>query len=385
MPSDSKWLQVIVNGTLLVASGLHVSHGRKGRDRDARAEFVRDPKGRPFIPGSTLKGALRAQAETGIRTSREHQKAPIWACDFPASLDNEALSFCLRSPGASKPCAVCGLFGSTANPSRLFVRDLDLAQEWSEPLMQVRSTLGISRGLGRGIESSARHLESLPPGLEFRFELLASEPSRWELGLLFWALNRLDKGFGRVGGGKRLGLGLVKFQLEHIAVQKLASGLGIESDVYLPTSEAKMTDEGAQADVETQLGIPKPAPENVEAVLYYCLKLTERDHLQADAGEVGKLLSSEFGLGKKRRKELGLPEKVSELLDELVSEKKLGKNYLGQYNILPGYTVDTAPEKGKEAAAGQETGLLCLEEFTADCIQALRELLLPRDEPERDA
>ncbi len=336
------------------------------------------------MPGSTLKGAIRSQAQMGIKTYTDGANGPIWACDFPESLDRESLSFCLRADDASGPCAVCSLFGSTVNPSRVFVCDLELRDEWSESLMQHRATLGISRGFRRGIEGTGRVIEVVPPGLGFRFEILVSEPLDWELGLLFWVVGRLDEGFGRLGGGRRLGLGHVSMQVTQVVMQRLGQGLDSVSEVYLPRSGIETPDKSERPEIDKLIGIPKPDIDDIGAVLCYCLKVMEMKDMQADAGEIGKLLLSEFGLSKRRREELGLPEKVSELLDKMVLESKLAKNYLGHYSISPDYVQEKAPQKEKKAG-GVELRRLDLDDFRAQCEEALRRMLFKDAEAARDA
>lgn len=240
--------------------------------------------------------------------------------------------------------------------------------------MQRRATLGISRGFGRGIRGSERRIEMVPPGLDFEFEILVSEPLDWELGLLFWAIDRLGEGLGRLGGGRRLGLGRASLKVNQVVMRRVDDGLSIVSETYLPPPETLGPDEGKRPDAEKLISVPKPSTDNMGAVLCYCLELMEMKDMQADAGEIGKLLSSEFGLSKRRRKELGLPEKVSELLDQMVLESKLEKNYLGHYRISPDYVHEESPQKAKRAeqAVSEQRDL---DEFRARCQEALRRML----------
>jgi len=371
---DHRWIQGSLSGTLRVVSGLHVGGNSERICGTQVTSFVRDEKGRPFVPGSTLKGAIRSQAQMGIKTFTAGANGAIWACDFPESLDRESLSFCLRAEDASGPCAVCSLFGSTGNPSRVFACDLKLCDEWSESLMQHRATLGVSRRFRRGIEGSGRRIEVVPSGIDFRFEILVSEPLDWELGLLFWVIERLSDGLGRLGGGRRLGLGHVSPQVTQVVLQRLNQGLDSVSEVYLTRSEIETPDKSKRPEVQKLVGILKPDTDDIGSVLCYCLEVMEMNDMQADAGEIGKLLSSEFGLSRRRRKELGLPEKVSELLDNMVLENKLAKSYLGRYSISPDYVQEEGSRK-KKTMEGVESRRLDLDEFRAQCEEALCRVL----------
>ena len=106
--------------------------------------------------------------------------------------------------------------------------------------------------------------------------------------------------------------------------------------------------------------------------------------MQADAGEIGKLLSSEFGLSRRRRKELDLPEKVSELLDKMVLENRLVKNYLGHYSISPDYVQEEGPRK-KKTMEGVESRRLDLDDFRAQCEESLRRVLFKDAKTASDA
>ena len=250
--------------------------------------------------------------------------------------------------------------------------------------MQHRATLGISRSFRRGIEGSGRRIEVVPPGVGFRFEVLVSEPLDWELGLLFWVIERLGEGLGRLGGGRRLGLGHVSPQVTQAVMQRLNQGLGSVSEVYLPRSGIETPDKSKRLEVENLIGIPRPDTDDMGAVLCYCLKVMEMNDMQADAGEIGKLLSSEFGLSKRRRKELGLPEKVSESLDKMVLENRLVKNYLGHYSISPDYVQEEASRR-KKTMEGVELRQLDLDDFRARCEEALRRMLFKDAKAASDA
>ena len=369
---DHKWIQGILAGKLRLVSGLHVGGHPKSADGVVTAPFARDGSGRPLVPGSTLKGALRSQAQAAIKSVVDGANGAIWACDFPDSLEDSSLSFCLRNGSASRPCTVCGLFGSTANPARVVARDLALLSEWSESLMQRRSTLGVSRTLGRGVVGSERRIELAPPGLVFGFQILVSEPLDWELGLLFWVIERLSEGFGLLGGGRRLGLGHVKMEVSEVAMQRLSEGFNIETDTYTARPAAPARGETEPTEGQELIGVPKPSTEDMGAVLHYCLKLMEMRAMQADSGEIGKLLSSEFGLSKRRRKELGLPEKVSELLDQMVRDKQLQKNYLGHYSISADYVQQAVSRPKEESELVRRHDL---DDFRTQCKAMLHRVL----------
>ncbi|MCD6327721.1 hypothetical protein J7M28_09220 [bacterium] len=386
---DTTRVSCSLRGTLLLVSGLHIgcAPGARGSENGAAiTRFVRDHQGRPFIPGSTLRGAIRFQCERGIRAWSSDSGGSIWTCDpigSPGKSGERARIPCSLIKAA--PCSVCGLFGSKRNTSRLWIRDLNLSDPWSESLSQIRSTLGISRSKRIGIDSSARQVEMIPAGLKFSFEVLVSEPEDWELGLLFWAMDEIGGGICRLGGGRRLGLGHVALSMDRLEVLGVGSNLKPRTEVYLPKIEARKPKEEASEDVSTKLGIRKPSTDDMSAVVHYCLRMIESEGAKADAGEIGKTLAEHFGLTKKKRQELGLPEKVSGILDTLVADNVLQKTHLGRYGISPGYTPHIDGGVGEESVASKELGRLTIDEFAANCKNALIGLVFPDVEEDSNA
>lgn len=78
------------------------------------SSYVIDDKKRPFIPGSTIKGIVRA--------------------NFSAIVDDE------KCKGDNCNCAVCSLFGSGGyNPSRIYFSDLNLQEDEYEKNIKITS------------------------------------------------------------------------------------------------------------------------------------------------------------------------------------------------------------------------------------------------------
>jgi len=144
---------------------------------------VRDPVTRePYIPGSSLKGKLRALLEKALLSSESNlmkkrnigtDKNPIkiHVCDSKA----EALN-----------CKLCRIFGATAGrnegndnfPSRLIVRDLYLTEESVDELSNIDTGLQYTEwkfenAIDR-VTSAAnpRQIERVPRGAKFNLEII---------------------------------------------------------------------------------------------------------------------------------------------------------------------------------------------------------------------
>ncbi len=134
--------------------------------------IVRNPMtDEPYIPGSSLKGKMRALLEL--------QMGKIKSDGKPHKYNKEE---CL-----SEPCAICLLFGASAGddsqigPGRLVFRDCFLTEESREKFKKLREDEGwnfseakMEVSINRWTSESVglRTIERIPPGAEFDFELI---------------------------------------------------------------------------------------------------------------------------------------------------------------------------------------------------------------------
>lgn len=180
----------------------------------------------PFIPGSSLRGVLRAYVE---RVVRAYEPAPNpgqpWrgrgACNPLSEAGN-----CLpaeqvkswRQAGRrgetdsdlphlvwEASCRVCRLFGSPFLASR--VRIADLAPLDPLPVTTIRDGVAINRE--KETVENKYDFEVVEPGAAFALKVVAENVSEAELGLLFLGLQALARGEIEVGGFKGRGLGRV--------------------------------------------------------------------------------------------------------------------------------------------------------------------------------
>lgn len=174
-----------VTGILVCLSGLHIGASKETIEIGALdAPVVRDPvTDAPYIPGSSLKGKLRALLEKvtlAVSPNRNGgtRSNPIMRheCDGWSPAEGQ--------PGAIH-CPVCRLFGSTSRgqnarnyPARLKVRDLHLTDESMEQLRALDTGLPMTEwkfenSIDR-ITSAAnpRNLERVPKGAAFTLAMV---------------------------------------------------------------------------------------------------------------------------------------------------------------------------------------------------------------------
>ncbi|MBX5490440.1 MAG: CRISPR-associated protein [Chloroflexi bacterium] len=194
----------------------------------AEMEFVRGQHGGEetvYLPGSTLKGALRAHCERLARTLEGgNGDAPRLACN--------PLSEAREGPGAScsarlrretgqggehlfrESCVVCQLFGNIALAARLRVSD---AYPLESVRVEQRASVAIDRVYST-VASGPLTYEVATTGA-FGARLTLHNFALGHLGLLALTLRDLDEGRCAIGYGKSRGLGQVGVRVTGFAVR----------------------------------------------------------------------------------------------------------------------------------------------------------------------
>nr|HID15035.1 CRISPR-associated RAMP protein [Anaerolineae bacterium] len=225
--------RTIIEGAVTVTGGLHIGAGGQIQPGGTDNPVIRDALGRPFIPGSSLKGALRSFCERTLYTLN-HPRMP--ACLITSGMGN-----CL-SVGSYKEeferikeefeahritereyadfiqthlCAVCRLFGSPYQAAKVYVQDLHLAEPLPAPV-QLRDGVAIDRDLLTAVPRRKFDYEVVPAATSFRLRILVENAWDEELGLLFLALRQLRAGDIPLGGKSSRGLGTVTCEIHRI-------------------------------------------------------------------------------------------------------------------------------------------------------------------------
>ncbi|HEX7843721.1 MAG TPA: CRISPR-associated RAMP protein Csx7 [Kofleriaceae bacterium] len=224
-----------LTGVLITRTALRIGGG--GGDLDGvDLPVIKDAAGFPFIPGASLKGALRSTVEALVRGA-DGRAAGLWACDPLAGEDSPLAD---RSCGHHergkradvKPdvhCAVCRLFGSHVVASHVrfcdaLMRLSDHDRAFGRVPVEVRDGVSIDRDLRRARGSRKFDFEVVSPGTEFTLEIFVENPQAWLMGLLVMGFDQLAEGFTALGGFTSRGLGRVSFAWSSI-VRVTAAGL----------------------------------------------------------------------------------------------------------------------------------------------------------------
>jgi len=223
---DTFQSRLTVEGCLVADSALRVGTGRISAVTGTELPVIRDARGRPFIPGSSFKGALRSHLESLVR-GRAPQNADMrgFACD-PTS-DKEA-DLCLDATRmrdlkgtykgddaglaqavANESCLVCQTFGSSWLASHVLVRDLPVDPTQWMGQFDVRDGVAIDRDKGTVAEGPYDY-EVVPAGTRFELRITAENLTDWQRGLLWLGLRVLERGDVPLGGFTSRGLGWVR-------------------------------------------------------------------------------------------------------------------------------------------------------------------------------
>lgn len=218
--------KLILEGEMHCETGLHIGAGKGSLEiGGADNPVVKDSHGRPYVPGSTLRGRIRALLEqaTGAAvpselvylSKRKGQEVRIHQSDRP---DDEICILFGRSPGRMEKVGGGDLESNHATPARLSVFDAPLIAESITPQMreslddeltEVKSENAIDRITS---QANPRTLERVPAGARFKVrmvvDVLCAEDAVLP-GLLVQGLRLLED--DALGGGGSRGSGRVRF------------------------------------------------------------------------------------------------------------------------------------------------------------------------------
>ena len=231
-----------IRATIRTETALRIGAGKSLDMTGTDLPIVRDGMGRPYIPGSSFKGAARSSLEAIIRGL---PKARIWTCDpladpCTAELDEKRKALpsgqTIRATEiTSTVCTLCSLFGSCYLAGRLFVHDLPVIMS-SHMGAVLRDGVGIDRDLERSATGLKYDYEVVNAGTEFSLTMLLENPDPVELALTLKILELLDQGEILLGGFTSRGLGRVALsnapEVERTTPDMLLTGCACEKKNY---------------------------------------------------------------------------------------------------------------------------------------------------------
>lgn len=205
-----------ITASIRLQSGLHIGAGKDtveigGLDQP----IIKDPlSGKPYIPGSSLKGKMRSLLETAVFMGRsEETRRAITTNGSPCDCGHRS-------------CPVCTLFGAhkapgkcddDLGPTRMLVRDAPLSMECSDSFrkgklpMEIKYENTIHRV--RGVADHPRPLERVPAGVRFDLNIALKVYEGDDPSLMDWIFRALKLvELDALGGCSSRGCGQVVFR-----------------------------------------------------------------------------------------------------------------------------------------------------------------------------
>ncbi len=218
--------KLILDGEMRCETGLHIGAGKGSLEiGGADNPVVKDSFGRPYVPGSSLRGRLRSLLEQAMGlaipselvylSKRRGQEVRIHQSDRP---DDEVCLLFGRSPGRMERVGGETLESSHASPGRLTVCDAPLdpdsigqqmRENLDDELTEVKSENAIDRITA---QANPRTLERVPAGAKFKIRLIVDILCEEDKALptrLVEGLRLLED--DSLGGGGSRGSGRVSF------------------------------------------------------------------------------------------------------------------------------------------------------------------------------
>jgi len=230
-----------ISAELVLDTPIHIGKGVSLEPVGTDLPVVKTPDGKPYIPGSSVKGVFRSEFERILRTLGDNgvtvNGRTVWACNVLEEREKciirgervegiRGVSFeelkreaeeDARREGKSKDtvlaekirenlCTACSLFGSTEFGSRVYFKDMFLTG--SVPIrIEIRDGIAIDRDTGTVKEKFKFDYEIVPKGACFGFEMILDNVEEWELGLIGLAIKTWERGNIALGGKTSTGLG----------------------------------------------------------------------------------------------------------------------------------------------------------------------------------
>ena len=254
-----------------------VKAGESGADPTRPAmEFVRTRRnGLPttYLPGSSLKGVIRAHCERIVRSvggDNPGTDRAIWSCD---PLSDGSCSQRLQNEEQKgdkiykTSCFICQLFGHTGLAGHLRTADA-YPDDPDAVVTEERNGVAIDRVFG-SVAVGPFNFEVVTAG-DFKTRLYIKNFTLAQLGLLALTLRDLKLGRIGVGFGKSRGLGRVTATFDRLTLRYPTGKLGGDG-LYLPGAETafcaqnEIAGVGAfKALIPEDYGYPEPESEKAK-------------------------------------------------------------------------------------------------------------------------
>ncbi|MBS7638157.1 CRISPR-associated RAMP protein [Candidatus Bathyarchaeota archaeon] len=211
-------VKYLINLELINETPLSIGMGRTLWGAVDNPVVKRD--GVPYIPGSTLKGVLRVEAESYARTIYGVDEV----CDVldPTGPHGEERRLQELGEERYEPCVVCKIFGGPTIASHLTIYD---AYPISDYHIEVRRRVSISRLTEGQYPGKLFEVEQVDPKTSWNLRMdvenidlmsLEAQDNEQPKQIINYLMNKILTDGLNLGGKRSIGLGLVKARLKNV-------------------------------------------------------------------------------------------------------------------------------------------------------------------------
>lgn len=245
--------RLTLRGRLMLNTGLRVGTGHDPALETSELPVVKTADDQPYIPGTSFKGAWRANTERLLRGVQDELGVSNLACLSVPRPDqrpkDESEATCLyqaevtwlKSTPADRwhdhekfgdrfaqvadlsvdealrvlSCYTCRVFGAPWLSGKALVKDLMLPPGW-EDLVEpaVRDGVAIDRDKGTAADKRKFAYEAVPSDTPFEVEIVLDNAGDVELGLAWLGLMGFRQGQVPLGGARSRGLGWCTLEID---------------------------------------------------------------------------------------------------------------------------------------------------------------------------
>ncbi len=239
-----------ITGEIVTLTPLRVGAGSSIEPSSTDMPVLKTFSGIPYIPGSTLKGVIRANFERILNTLAANkikiENKYLRACNFLSDKENCLSDLEIQSKDEreitklifEKDCTACSLFGSSLLASRIYFMDAYLSEQYNRVKTEIRDGVAIDRDTGTAKEKAKFDYEVIPPGVSFKLEVFMENVETWEVAFIILVLKFLDKGDFSLGGRSSTGLGRVN--IRNLKIEKVE---GTKLLDYILTGKKELVDQ----------------------------------------------------------------------------------------------------------------------------------------------
>src|SRR5947209_6531601 len=233
-------------GELVMRSALHIGGGKVTLS-SSDSPVVLTPEQKPYIPGSSFKGALRSTVEKivpglpgfstcalidlsndEIEALEGNREAIKNIC--PTVRQSEVARRRRDEPDKASDiqkdtikelCDTCLLFGSPFTAARLNVKDLYMPKEEWSGVLQIRDGVAIDRDSEKARDRLKYDFEVVPATATFDLEIVLENATKKDVQLMCVGLSEFAHGFGVIGGKRSRGLGVAELTSLQVSALEL--------------------------------------------------------------------------------------------------------------------------------------------------------------------